>query len=434
MSHITRKIPVFLLAFALLFTCAFAEEDQTVIATYDGGEVKISDVSALVDSELNAMVATMSYIYQMQGASGYTPSAEDVASVRKYVVEGYIQQKIVFDKLGQLGLTDLTEEEKAVLMTNAEYAFSQYAYPYYVQYGYSFEDITAILASQGMTVESIYEQYYNSQINQRVANALEIDEEISDEELTGKYDQLVSSAEKKYTSSPASVESVTNSGESVYYMPEGVKYVKHIILIPEDEALMTRYDEALADLNAYESELATITSDSYVPRYEAYVEEAILVECKENIELTKAEIELIKDEVFMCVQADADKILFEIESGADFDHLIETYSADPGSKSEPIKSNGYLVHKDSTSWDKAFIDAANALENVGDVSEPAVGTLGVYIVKYESAPETGAVEMDSVRDSLVESILSERRSAAFQESVMKWYEEANVQLNLEAWQ
>ncbi|MBQ9854930.1 MAG: peptidylprolyl isomerase, partial [Clostridia bacterium] len=168
-------------------------------------------------------------------------------------------------------------------------------------------------------------------------------------------------------------------------------------------------------------------------KYEAYIEQAIYDECLENIDLTKKAIEEIKNEVLASVQSEVDTVLKNVEAGKSFDELIETYSDDPGSKEEPIKTNGYLVHKDSKAWDEAFKDAAFSLEAVGDISSATVGTLGVYIVKYESDPVFGAAALENVRSEVENTIYNERRSELFGTLTAQWIQEADIQLALDAW-
>lgn len=433
MSNTLRRISALLLAIVLFSTLAIAEETDPVIATYKGGEVKVSDVNQQVSEELNAMISTMNYIYQMNGSGAYTATDDDIAFTREYIVNAYIKQQIIISKLSEYGLSDLTQEEKDQLQSYAEYTFMQYAYPYSLQYGYSYDEAAYALAAQGITLNAIYTSAYYSEINNRLTNAIPVNEEVSDDEINEKYLALVDSAEKNFSQSPAQVESLVNSGSLTYFMPEGARYVKHIILIPEDEALMERYESALSDLSVYELELATITSSTYQPKYEAYVEKAILDECKENIELSKQAVENIQKELLESVQSEITAIKADLENGKTFDELIETYSDDPGSKQEPIKSNGYLVHPDSTAWDEAFIDAAVSLNTVGDVSEPQVGTLGVYIVKFESEPETGKIDLETAKDEVVKTIIADRRKAEFNTLSEQWVNEADIQLNFEAW-
>lgn len=431
MSNTFRKILAFALVIASVFTFALAENGDKVVATYNGGEVTVKEVENDLNVEISMMTTTMNYYAQLMGEGAYTLSDEDLESIRKYVVEAYAKYEVLLNKMKEMGIADLTEEEKTNLRANAEYYYLQYVYSY-VQQGISADEAAYYLDSQGMSIESIYESSYRNAIQSKIVNALTVDETVSDEDAIAKYEALVSDFETNYAGSPQTVESYANSGNTVYFMPEDMRYVKHIILIPEDEALQDELDNVVSDLMTYEAEYASLTSASYTPKYDAIVEKAIKEECLENIELAKKAVEETQAKVLEAVMPEANEIQEALKNGESFDSLIEKYSDDPGSFSEPIKSNGYLVYKNSTTWDEAFINAANALENVGDISEPAVGSLGVYIVKYESAPALGKADFEVVKDAVIASVISVRKTEAFNTQSAIWYEEANIQLNLDA--
>lgn len=427
-----KKTLAFVLALICLLSSAIAEDADKVVATYNGGEVTASEVARDLDSETKMMTANKNYFAQITGGGTYTVTEQDLNDIREYVITAYAKYEILLNKMAELGIEDLTEEEKANLKMNAEYYYLQYVYSF-TQQGMSADEAAYYLDMQGMTVDSLYENSYRSAIQTKIKDALPVDEEITDEELLTRYEALCAEYEKTYASAPASVESSANSGTPVYFMPEGMKYVKHIILMPDDEALMAEFESAVSKLLTYESEYATITSPTYEAKFDAIVEKAIKDECLENIDASKKALSDVQAKVLEAVKPEADQILSAIEAGESFDSLIETYSNDPGSQQEPIKSKGYLVWEDSTVWDGAFIEAANKLENVGDVSEPVAGYLGVYIVKYDSEAVSGKIDFESVKDTVANVIVNERRSEAFKTQSEIWYEEANIQLNLEAY-
>ena len=95
-----------------------------------------------------------------------------------------------------------------------------------------------------------------------------------------------------------------------------------------------------------------------------------------------------------------DEVEEKLAAGEDFDALMEQYGQDPGMQTSPAKENGYPVSADSTNWVTEFRDAAMALENVGDVSEPVRSEYGIHIIKYVSDAVEGEVGLDAVRDAL----------------------------------
>lgn len=427
MSNTVRKLFALILALTFLFTCALAEGDK-VVATYNGGEVTLAEVENMIESESNMLVSSFSYF---TGGAPYTLTEEDLANIRKSVITAQAKFEILLSKMAELGVSDFTEEEKSVLRQNAEYYYLENVYAF-MQQGMSADEAAYYLNSQGITPDSLYDNTYRNAVMSKIAGALSIDENVTEEDISSQYETLTSNYEKNYASSPASVESAANAGDIVYFMPENMRYVKHIILIPEDEALVSEFENAANKLTAYETEYAQITSPSYQARYDAIVEKAIKEECLENIAIWEENLKSLQDKYLEAVKPAADEILLALENGESFDALIETYSKDSGSMQEPVKTNGYLVYENSVIWDKAFIETAKALENVGDVSEPVCGTLGVYIVKYESQPESGKAALENVKDAVVASVLSARRSDAFSAQTETWYNEANIQVNLEA--
>ncbi|MBR3928705.1 MAG: peptidylprolyl isomerase [Clostridia bacterium] len=431
MRNTIKRTLAFALMIFTLFSCAFAENGDKVVATYNGGEVTLKEVESDIAAEMNLMTTTMSYYYQLAGKGAYNVTEEDKNSVRQYVVEAYAKYEILLNKMKELNIDDLTEEEKNTLRVNAEYFYLQNVYSY-VQQGMSADEAAYYLNMQGMTIDSVYESSYRNAIQMKIVNALSVDENVAEKDILSKYETLTADYEKTYASAPLSVESYANDGQTVYFMPENMRYIKHIILMPEDEALSNELSEAADQLSAYKAEYASLTSESYEPRYDEIVEKAIKEECLENIELSEKTLEEIQAKVLEAVMPKANLILDAIKNGESFDSLIETYSNDPGSLKEPIKSKGYLVYKDSTVWDEAFVNAANALENVGDVSEPTVGSLGVYIVKFESEPAVGKAALETVRDAVISSIITERKTEAFNTQSAVWFEEANIQVNLDA--
>ncbi len=431
MINTFKKFLALALVVACFFTCAYAENGDKVVATYNGGEVTAKEVENDLNVEISMMTTTMNYYAQLMGEGAYTLTDEDLAGIREYVVKAYAQYEILFNKMKEMGIADLTEEEKTNLRANAEYYYLQYVYSY-TQQGISADEAAYYLDSQGMSIDSIYESSYRNAIQTKIINALSVDEEVSDEEALSKYETLVSEYETNYAAAPQSVESSANSGNPVYFMPENMRYIKHIILIPEDEALQTELKNAVNRLMTYESEYASLTSASYTPKYDDIVEKAIKEECLENIENAEKAVKEAQAKVLEAVTPEANEVLEAIKNGENFDKLIEKYSDDPGSFNEPIKTNGYLVYKDSTTWDEAFLNAANALENVGDISEPTVGSLGVYIVKFESEPASGKAAFETVKDQVIASVISDRKTEAYKTQSEVWFEQANIQLNLEA--
>ena len=74
-----------------------------------------------------------------------------------------------------------------------------------------------------------------------------------------------------------------------------------------------------------------------------------------------------------------------------------------------------------------------ALEKVGDVSgKVASDTYGYYIIRYESDVQEGAVALDTVKDSIHDTLLSSRQNETYQATVDEWVKAAGIKEDLGA--
>ena len=83
-----------------------------------------------------------------------------------------------------------------------------------------------------------------------------------------------------------------------------------------------------------------------------------------------------------------------------------------------------------TSFDSAFVEAAMALEKVGDVSPKTKGaSYGYYIIKYVGDAVEGPIALDEVKESLKENLLTTKQDEAYDAAVTGWISEADFKVN-----
>ncbi|MBQ3478989.1 MAG: hypothetical protein IJH25_12560, partial [Clostridia bacterium] len=63
------------------------------------------------------------------------------------------------------------------------------------------------------------------------------------------------------------------------------------------------------------------------------------------------------------------------------------YSTDKTEKN--LSGDGYLFHPDSTSWPAAFVSAAKALAQPGDISKPVYSETAIHILFYAADAPAG---------------------------------------------
>ena len=66
---------------------------------------------------------------------------------------------------------------------------------------------------------------------------------------------------------------------------------------------------------------------------------------------------------------------------------------------------------------------------VGDYSDKIEGSYGYYIIQYTSDVVEGAVDMETVHDTISSSLLSSKQSTVRDEVVAQWVKDANATIN-----
>ena len=423
---------------------------SAVVAEYEGGKSTLADVMSYYQQQ-------MSYLNMYQ-QMGMNVTNSDVQSALQNVGEYGVMLAAVNKEFEDRGLT-LSDERLAEAQSEADEMWQQAYDSYYAQAEGENDEVRAKQTEYNMYADGYTKDglYYNSltaaryEALQEALNA-EVDAP-TEEELLDAYNAAVSEDEETYTNYPSSFESaMSNENPGVYWIPEGYRTVKHILVIPEEDVLSAvtdarkAYSDATDAVEALESELEALndddpgetgadeeaaedaetveeteTEEEAEPVRTAEEIESELTEARANAETLKAAVEDAEAACLASQQEKLDEIYSRIEAGEDFAALIEEYGEDPGMQNEPTKTRGYYVSEKSTRWDVNFKNAAMALENVGDVTEtPAIGTSGIHIIRYESDVVGGAVDFESVRDALSEETLTSKQNTHLNDSVQSW--------------
>ena len=206
------------------------------------------------------------------------------------------------------------------------------------------------------------------------------------------------------------------------YAPAGYRMIKHILvpLTSEDTTAMTEKETALSAAQTALTNAQTALDEAAEDADKTALQTA-LDEAKKAAEEAQAAYNEAKDAAFAAIKGKADEIYEKaIAEDADFDALIAEYSTDN------MPADGYAVREGGTTFVEPFTNAAMALANVGDVSEPVETTYGYHILKYVSDVEEGPVSFDSVRDTIASSLLSSKQSETITATRAQYVSEANV--------
>jgi len=429
-----RALLAMLLVLSLILSgCTLIQKDEAVDAATEiirlGDQVVTKgEINDAVDYQLNYM----SYLYSMYGYSYDTTDEDNIADVRESVISSYESDLVINAKIAELGLDQLTEEEEAEIQQNAEDDYNEYL-EYIKSANYedselSDEEIDAKakedMEELGYTMDAVLEEARSSFLTEKLRQEIIKDVTVTDEDIQEEYDSRVESAKSAYAENASSWCSAANNGTStLYYTPAGVRYVKQILVkfTDEDQAAIDAADEAVT---AAEDALEALTDD-------ATEEEKTAAQAA--LEDAEAALESARNTAFANIDEKTDEIIAELDAGADWDTLMAEKTEDPGMQSGTTAERGYAVCEGMTSFDSAFVEAAMALENIGDVSPKTKGSAyGYYIIKYVADAEEGAIALDEVKETIESSLLSTKQSTVYSEQIQAWVDEADFTLNLSA--
>ena len=467
---------------------------ESVLYTQKAQELNVADMTEeqRVSLEQDAKAewdAAVEYYMQNVGGLKEDATEEEKAAARQTALD-YIQTNLGFNEetylnsyvegfreskmrenvqkavLGEVNVTDMTEEQRASL-EKAGKAEWDAAVEYYMQnVGNLKEDATEeekaaarqtaldyIQTNFGYNEEvylnSYIEGFRESQMRENVQKAVLGEVNVTDEEIVAHFNELVDEDKTNYENNIANYEYTTHyMNQPSYYVPEGYRGITHILLDVDDE-LMNNYKNLTASLEEQEEkatadestdDTAEADADEAVAEVPAETAEAPAEVPTETAEapaeateapaepVTQEMVDAARQAILDSVKDKVDEIKAKYEAGTPFADLVAEYGTDPGMTVEPNKTNGYAVHSESILFDPAFKEGAMALEKIGDISEPVLGSYGVHILHYTRDIPAGAVELtDEIRATLKEELQSELEQAAVSAMMADWLSSADIQ-------
>ena len=366
---------------------------------------------------------------------GYDVSSQEIQSyIMASSLEYLLEQKVIMHKATELGLDEISAEDRAVIDENTAAAWEE-ELAYYMENYYGITEdsteeesaqarteILSALEEQGYTLETVSAQALEQEIAARVEGSVIDSVAATDEEVTQYYDELVSEGKEAaeedlqgYISNFDMAMSYPGYFEPVYYVPEGYRSVIHILLKPDNELLENWKGLAAKLEEAGEETEETVSAASETAEAPEETEEPVTAEM----------VEAARQAIFDSEKEKIEEIMSRLEKGESFESLIAEYGQDTGMQDEELLKNGYMIHALSTGYDAAFAEAAMGLEKVGDISEPVLGQFGIHIIYYLKDIEAGGVELtDSLREELKLELDTQMKNAAYAEAIDAWKQEA----------
>ena len=447
LSKLTALALVLMLA---LTGCSLIEIDQEMdnaeaVATVNGVNITKGEVLNTYQYYQD-YYAYMNYYY-----NGSSDISGMLDTIKDDVLESFIRDELTRQKAAELGLDQLSDEDKASIEAQANDELEDLILgeaDHVDTEGMTDEEARAAylahLDEEGITLDALIERDTDNFIIERVRDSIISDITVEESEIEEEFNNRVADDESSYTSSTYLYEYYRTMGEDVYWNPEGYRTVKHILLLMSDEqseALGALEDELTAVEDQIDAIENPVEDEAEAVEAEAETDEAAEAEDAEVVEeepaLTldelntrKAELEAaiedMKAEILASFTERTDEIYAKLDEGASFDDLMAEYGEDPGMQSEPNMTAGYYVAEGSTYWESIFTETAMSLEKIGDVSQPILGSNGVHIIYYNSDVTPGAIDIAEVHDALETSLLETKQDEAYEAEYQTWYSAAKI--------
>ena len=382
MKKLIRLLAV-ALAVMMLAGCSLVtvNEEKIVVATVGDETITKADFN----EGFNALLSQY----------GYTQDSEEIADQLKTLKENYIAQmvedKVLEKKIKELGLDQVTDEEKAA----AEQEIQDWYDEQYAALVENFktddtvedpeakaaETIENYLSQYGLTLDQMKENSVASISSDKLYDYVTKDVTVTEEEAKIEFANKVAAAKEKYDADLSAYVSDFENGATIYYTPKGCYYIKHILISLTDEQ-----KQDIKNLRADDDETVAATADEK------------------------------REEYLLTIREKAESVLKLVDEGGDFEALMEEYGEDPGMKNEAYK-NGYLTYAGDTGFVTEFADACAALTEDGMTSGLVASDFGYHIIRRVSTVPSGEATFEDVKDSLMESMLTDKKSTTYDQQV-----------------
>jgi len=436
-------LAVFIVAFAS--SCDLIVKDaevdaQTVIIEVAGTTIAKAEVLQATENVLDYQ----EYMYSLYGMTYDRTDADHISSAQESAINSLIEEAVIKQKITEYGLDQLTDDEMAAINASVDDTYNGYLSSvqsyYFADTELTGDALTAAVEEKlielGYDKDAMIAEEKLSKSTDNLKAEIVKDVAVTQEEIDSQYATNVSDAMTKYASDITQYYTDVNNGSIIYYVPDGYRYVKNLLvkISDEDKSAISDLTKKLSDdqtsLDSTQSALADMPEDATSDTEEQAKSREELTTLTETLTAEIADLttqlQTTTDAAYAAIQPTVDEVLAKLEAGEDFDTLLEQYGEDTGMQAEPAKTTGYLICAGMTAYVSEFTDAALALKNVGDVSDPFRTDFGIHIVKYASNLESGQVPLADVQDALKAEMLSNKQDTLYNDTVAQWVTDANA--------
>ena len=439
----------------LLSGCALIQKDQAVddateiIRMGDKVYTKIQ-VKAAAQQELISMAQT----YSMFGYAYDMTDPANIAEAQEAAVKALKEDLTLTAKAAELGFDQLTDADLEAVKAKAQESYDNMVNTakQYVE-GKDEMDEAALTEAAvkmaedaGYTMENMTSDATKDVIAAKLKEYAVKDVAVTDEEIQAEYDSNVESSKETYAENAASWAAAANNGyTTLYYTPAGVRRVKQILIkfAEEDQTAINDANTKLTDANTarttaqnkVDAAQKTLDTEGITDEVKTQAEADLAAAKQELDEADKALLAANQavtdatDKAFANIDEKADAVVAQLAEGGDWQKLTDEYNEDTGMKDN---EKGYAVAAGMSGFDAAFVDAAMALEKIGDVSPKTKGQYGYYIIRYESDEAEGPVALETLKETISSSLLNTKQNDTYKATLAQWVEEAGIKVDMNA--
>ncbi|MDR2513946.1 MAG: peptidylprolyl isomerase [Christensenellaceae bacterium] len=378
-----------LLCLTLLAGCGVIEVDDSKI------------IVAKVGSENITKAEFTQALTSWLGGYGYAPDSEalkdQIAELKTQLLDSMIQELVAKQKAKAMGYDQLGDEDRAAAQKEVDdwYATQLAAATEQAKANGNTDpeaaakdQIQQYIESLGMKgLDDLVADVLSSRPVEKLREESVKDVAVTEEDIKANFDNYVAEDTAEFSADPVAFLNAARQG-TTYYTPEGIYYVKHILLgFTEEE------QSAVAAARKADND----------------------------------EANTLRDEAALKIKAKADEVLAKVNAGEDFEALIETYGEDPGLQGGNNPSGYMTTIGDNDSYVAEFAEAAQKLGQVGMVSDLVLTDFGYHILKRTSDLPAGPAEYsEDLKTYLSGSLLQSKQEDQYNALLIRWEEEIGV--------
>ena len=261
-----KALLALLLVLAMILSgCSLIVKDEAVDAARV--VIRVGDdtyTKAQVQAQIQNQVNYMTALYSRYGLSFDSTNADVMSSLTDNVLNSLVERSVLLAKAKELGLDQLTDEEKTKIEENTASQLDSLrqsaATEFSLDLETQLEEINAKLDEIGYTEEVVRKGVTESLLISKAEDYAVKDVTVTEDEIVADFNSKVEAAKTSYESDLSAYGKAVLNGTTVYYRPAGYRNVKQILIkySDEDSALVSNIQTALDNVITEQNNAANV--------------------------------------------------------------------------------------------------------------------------------------------------------------------------------